>query len=303
MKSKDFEVIVDHDASLNYEAKKRHFLLLVMWVLTIWVMFKKAVLGLIGVRPKINTFWFDGLSTPCRKIKEGAGSWQALDIIYNFQFGQQNGIGTKVNDYWLKIINAQAVRNRLRLVRRELIRAIREVAQREKEVRVFSIASGSAQAVIESMIEVSQEGLEVKAVFLDLDPTALEYGREMARRYGLEHKITFVKESTRNLEKAVNRERPHIIETIGFLDYLPHTKAVQLIERIHKLLLPGGKFLTANMCPNPERYFMKWIINWSMIYRKPKELGHIVTEGGFDAERLQIICEPLQLHAVAICQN
>jgi len=300
----EFLEIVDQDVS-NYETMRWLYSLSLplMWILTIWVMLKKKVLGIIGVKPKINTFWFDGLSIPCRKIKEGATSWHALDIIYNYPFDNGNSIRGKVSDYWLRMINAQAVRNRLQLVTQELTKAIREIAQKEKEVRLLSIASGSAQAVIEVMIRAKKEGLKVKTTLLDIDPTAINHSKKMAAEYGLESQITFITGSTYRLGRAVNGERPHIIEMVGLLDYRPDEKAVLLIKKIYELLLPDGRFLTANTCPNLEQSFMKWIIDWSMIYRRPEQLKRLITEAGFDSQETKIVCEPLNLHAVAICHK
>ena len=296
----DVEVIIDQDETLGYERKRWLYLLglPLMWILTIWVIFKKKVLH---IKPKINTFWFDGLSLPCRQIKEGAGSWRALDIIYNFGFGKQGGIRGKVSDYWIGMVNAQAVRNRLKLVKRKLAKAIKDVAQREDEIRLWSIASGSAQGVIEVIAELKD--INIKTTLLDLDQTAIEQSRKLAKKYGVEDKITFLVASTSRLEKATNGFRPHIIEMVGFIDYRPHAQAVHLIRRIYELLLPGGKLLTANIRPNPEQYFLKWVIDWSMIYRKPEELGRIVIEGAFEPENCQIFYEPLQLHGVAICHK
>jgi len=297
---KEFEMVIDQDNSLNYEQRRRLYLLSlpIMWLLTIWVASKKKVLR---IKPKTNTFWFDGLSFPCRRIKEGAGSWYALDIIYNFEFGQQNGIHGKVSNYWIGMINAQAVRNRLRLVKRELAETVRAIAEEEKEVRLLSIASGSAQSVIEVMAELKD--IDIRVILLDLDPLAIDYSRKVAKKYGVEDKITFVIESTSTLEEVMKEVRPHIIEMIGFLDYRPYAKAARLIERIYKVLPPGGKFLTGNTHPNPEQHFLKWVINWEMIYRKPEELGRILTEGGFAPENCKIICEPHKVQCVAVCQK
>ena len=297
---KAFRIVKDQDGSLGYEKRRRLYILSlpIIWILTFWVAFKKKVLR---IEPKINTFWFDGLSLPCREIKEGAGSWYALDIIYNFEFGQQNGIRGKVSDYWIGMINAQAVRNRRKLAKRELDKAVREVAQENKGIRLLSIASGSAQSVIEVIAKLKD--IDIKVILLDLDPLAIDYSRGLARNYGVEDKITFIKESASNLEGVIKGVRPHIIEMIGFLDYRPHRKAVRLVEEIYKLLLPGGKFLTANTCPNPEQHFLKWVINWQMIYRKPEELGRILVEGGFAPENCQIIYEPHKVQCVAICQK
>jgi len=94
---KSFTVTVDRDSSLGYETKRWLYQLSLplMWILTIWVMIKKAM----GRNFQINTLFFDGLSIPCRKIKEGAASWQALDIIYNYRFGIRGGIRGFIDDY------------------------------------------------------------------------------------------------------------------------------------------------------------------------------------------------------------
>jgi SAM-dependent methyltransferase len=297
----DFVIVIDQNQnSLGYEKRKRLYLLSLplMWLLTIWVAFKKKILG---INPKINTFWFDGLSPFCRKAKEEAGTWRALELIYNFKFGQQDGIGGRISDYWFGMINAQAVRNRLKLVKHELTKAIKEIAKKEKEVRLLSLASGSAQGIIEVVTELKE--IDIKVVLLDLDPTAIEYSRNLARKYGVEEKITFITGNLLNLERVANEIKPHIIEMVGFLDYRPHAKAVRLIRRIYESLMPGGRFITANICPNPEQYFLKWVSDWAMIYRRPEELGGILIEGGFTPENCRIICEPHRVHAVAICRK
>lgn len=306
-----FTVTIDNDSNLNYEKNVLLYRLSLplMWILTIWVMIKKITLKSVGRSPQINTLSFDGLSIPCREIKEGAASWKALDIIYNHRFGSSlRDIKGKVSDFWIGMINAQAVRNRLKLVKRELADAIREVARKEEEVRIFSIASGSAQAVLETMTEVLKEGINVRAFLLDMDPTAIEYSEKMAEEYGLKDRVDFIMARTGKIEEVAKDFNPQIVEMVGFLDYRSHQKAITLVKRIHKILPNGGKFLTANMIPNLEQHFMKWVINWIMIYRKPKELLQILVRGGFNADfggsgTVQIICEPHRLHAVAICEK
>lgn len=289
-------VIFDQDKNIVYERNELgcYVKLPIMWLLTFWVILKKVILG---NNLKTNTFWFDGLSKSCRQIKEGAASWRALDIIYNFQFGCEN----KLSDFWLGIMNAQAVRNRLKLVKRELKDAIKEISKNSEQIRLLSLACGSAQAVIEVMAELKE--LDIRATLVDLDLTAIAYATRLAEKYEVKDKIVFVVGSISNLERSANGTRPHIIEMVGFLDYRSKDKAVHLVHRISNILVPGGIFLTANMCPNPEQHFLKWVINWSIIYRKPRELAEIITEGGFPTEGCRIVCEPYGLHAVAICRR
>ena len=97
------------------------------------------------------------------------------------------------------------------------------------------------------------------------------------------------------------------METVGFVDYRSKQKAIALVKRIHNILPRGGKFITANMHANSEQFFMKWVINWSMIYRRPQQLARILYDGGFngifDGEKTRIIFEPLKLHMGAICSK
>lgn len=295
---KDFEIMVDQNGLLNYESKKWLYVLTrpLMWILTGWVVFKKRILG---IKPKINTLWFDGLSIPCRQVKVGAGSWRALDLIYNFNFG----VDGRLSDYWFRILNAQAVRNRLKLVKQKLTEVIEDLRTKKKKIRLLSIASGSAQAIIEVMEKFKDADVELQVNVIDLDPTAIDFSQQLAKRHGIKNGITFTCGNLyRYLEKLnENNNRPDIIEMVGFLDYRPNYKAGHLLGKIHKLLLPGGIFITANICPNAEKHFLTNVIDWPMIYRTPEELGNILLEAGF--EDCRIICEPLKIFAVGVCKK
>jgi hypothetical protein len=297
-------VIVDNDPSLNYEIKRwpHNLAFPLIWILTFWVIMKKTFFFFGKIKPNINTLWVDGLSQECRQIKEGSGSWRALDIAYNYQFGK-SGFRKKLTDFWLKMLNGQAVRNRLKLVERELEKAIKIIAKNKKrEVRLLSIASGSAQAVIDVMSKLREE-LDIRAVLIDMDSTAIDYSRKLAKEKGLEEKITFIKGSAVNLDKITNGFRPDIVEMIGFLDYRPHKKAISLIKRIYDFLPSGGKLLTSNICPNQEQFFLKWLFDWNMIYRHPKQLEEVIFQAGFSPEDCLFECEPLKIYTLAICQK
>lgn len=293
----DFAIIVDNDSALNYEKRKLLYLaaLPLMWFLAFWTMVKK----LFG-RPKTNTIWFDGISPVCRLIKEGSGSWKALDIICNYEFGTIGGIKGFVSDFWLGMLNAQAVRNRKKLAKRELSKAIYQYALSNATVRILSIASGSAQALIETIERATKEGIKVQAIFIDIDRTAVDYSNRLIRMHNLE-KICHAEIGTAlSMKNMANKLKPHIIEMIGFLDYRPPLKAIKLCERLFAYLCPGGTLLTANIMPNPEMKFLKWVIDWSMIYRSPGELGKILVEAGFDIDNCKIFCEPHKIHSL-IC--
>lgn len=301
-KSEKIPVIVDDNPELGYEKTTwTYFLMMpIIYLLTFWVAIKKKILG---PNLKTNTFWVDGISPIWREIKEKAATWRALDIVYNHRFGKRKNFEGKITDFWLNILNAQAVRNRLKLIKQKLKEKIERISQTESEIRLLSIASGSAQGVIEIMAEFKQKKCPIKAIFLDLDSTAIEHSKELAQKAGIVEQITFINKGANVLEEAVKGFRPHIVELVGFLEYRPEEKAIKLIEKIYRLLLPGGVLLVSNICNNLEKPFLYYVINWPMIYRSTQELAEILIKGGFDAKNCKIICEPLKIHNLAICQK
>jgi len=300
----EIPIIIDNNPELKYEKTAGwfyYFLFLpIMFFTTIWVAIKKMV---FGKNLKTNAFWFDGISPTCREMKENAMHWKALDIAYNYKFEKGNDFITKITDFWLKIRNAKAVRNRLKLVKKKLREEINSVLSRGSEIRLLSIACGSAQGVIEVMAEFKQKSVIIKAIFLDLDPSAIEYSKKMAQNAGVINQIIFVNRSAGDLEVAVNEFKPHIVEMVGFLEYRPKEKAIILTEKINKLLTSGGVALISNIAPNFERGFLSQVLNWPMVYRSPKELSEVVIKGGFNPKNCEIVYEPLKIHGIAICRK
>ena len=298
----EMPITVDNDHSVGYETNNWLYVLRlpIIWMLAFWVALKKIILG---PKLKINTLWFDGLSPTCREMKENAMHWKALDIAYNYKFKKKNDFTTKITDFWLKIRNAKAVRNRLKLVKNKLREEVNNILDGGAEIRLLSIACGSAQGVIEVMAEFKQKGASIKAIFLDLDPGAIEYSKTMAQKAGIINQITFVNKSAGDLEAAVNEFKPHIVEMVGFLEYRIKEKAIILIEKIHQLLVPGGVALISNVARNSERWFLSQVLNWPMVYRTPQQLAEVVIKGGFEPKNCEIVYEPLKIHGIAICKK
>lgn len=282
-----------------------------MWALVGYVFVKKMVWQYaFGKKVYTNTFLFDGLCRPLRAIKEGAASWRALDLIYNY-FEKYRDFHPEyypdglywyervIADFWIGMMNAQAVRNRRKYVAEELSYLIKKVAETSDEVRIFSIASGSAQAVFEA-IQQSGNVSKIGVTLLDLDETALVYSQDLAKKMGI-NSVATIHGNTGKVEKAIEEFNPHIIEMVGFLDYRPNEKAVKLFQKIYRPLMFDGYFITANVCPNAEMRFLEWVINWKMIHRDKEVLEEILKEGGFCD--CSVVTEPQGIHAIAIAQK
>lgn len=293
---------IDNNAILGYENNDWRYVFLVpaIFFLTIWVAIKKMI---FGSNLKVNSFWFDGSSPLCRGVKENAASWKALDIIYNYKPGQKNNFEGRTTDFWNQLKNIKALRNRLKLVKQKLREEIDFLLKKESEIRIFSIASGSAEAVIDIIKEYKEKGVIIKAILLDLDPTAIENSKKLATRAGVINHITFANKSTRALEEVAKEFNPNIIELVGFLEYRPKEKAIQLIRRIYSLLAPNGVFFTSTVTPSFEKMFSYYVSNWPMIYRNLDQFIDLVVDGGFDPRESRIIYEPLKVQKIAICRK
>ena len=286
-----------------YERRRWPYLLALplMWLLTVYVMVKKAVYKTLRLPgPRVNSLWFDGLGCSPRKVKEGAASWQALDEIYNYDFKGPLSLAVAVDNFWEGMLNCQAVRNRFKLARQEVRRAILRFSNHE-EVRLISLACGSAQAVIEIMAEFKAAGVTVRTILVDIDQVALDYARDLAVRYGVADQMETYRASAAQVVKLSRGFKPQIVEMLGLLDYISQDKAIRLAEKIRQSLEPKGVFLTCNIAPNPERHFLKWVVNWPMIYRTAGDLAEISREAGFSDCRL--IYEPLRIHGLLIAQK
>jgi SAM-dependent methyltransferase len=230
--------------------------------------------------------------------------WEALDAVYNFKKGKGwNWFSRMIDGFWLRVRNAQAVRNRLKIVKRELALAVRKIAstqEPDRPVRILSLAAGSGQGVIETVAEMKRAGFCIQVLLVDRDKTALAHARKLAELHGVED-IVVACEGDAVFFNRVLCFRPDIIEMCGLMDYLRDATAIALIKKIHRYLKPGGFFLTCHIHPNLESYFLRHVENWGMLYRSREELLDLIVKGGFLGG--VPYTEPLGIHTVVVSQK
>ena len=298
---KESSLSVEQWERFSYEEVRCLYVLALplMWVLVRWVKFKRRY-GLIN---EVNTILYDGLGKSCRAIKEGAASWKALEVIYNYKFGKK--LSTIVDDFWIGMRNAQAVRNRLKILKHELWATANEIAKHNKEVRILSLAAGSAEGVFQVASRLKQSGYPFSIVLIDVDKDAIEFVLKEAQRLGLSENVHAEVGNVLSFQKQIGNFRPNVIEMAGLLDYLNDGIAKMLIRQIQKILPEGGYFLTCHIHKNAEREFLTEVIGWGkdpvMLYRTRQELEDVVREGNFNT--MTIITEPHSIHSVVIAQK
>lgn len=264
---------------------------------------KKRLLSRFGKVPKYNFYLFDGLGKTCRAIREGSTSWRALHLLYNHPFEDPRDVSDIFDNFLLASPNAQAVRNRRKIALAEICRSA--LALRKSKVRMFAIAAGSAQSELEAMKLLREQGVQMECLMIDKEQHACDYAVRMAGQLGLADQFRAERAlaGDKTFWRLVREFQPDMVEMLGLLDYMDDCFAAKLIGKLRRLLPPGGTFLTCNVCPNPERHFLKHVIDWDMRYRTGNDLRELMLASGFEECGVRVMHEPLGIHALAICRE
>jgi len=249
-----------------------------------------------------------------RDIKRLRASHQALEIIYTYAWKKTKGsnmldrVVTHLNQRFF-ISNCKAVRNRLKLVRNEVKRAILALGRNfgKKEITIVSLGAGSARAIIEVLAELMwlHYPLRFTVILVDISKSALRYSERLAEEFGIADSVNWIRVCglLEEFIKNTHDHRPDIIEMVGVMDYFDKIASLDAISQIYDILNPQGTLITCNVRDNPEKLFLDRVLEWPMTYREPEELAEIMLSSGFDGQDVDIIYEPLLIHGVVVARK
>lgn len=315
-KETEDEGVVQRVTGEDFEHRRVPYLVAapIMYILALYVLAKKLPLkvinliaGLLPIKireaipfelkasPKINTLWVDALGTSGRYLRKYNPTCRALHFVYNYD---REDARDRLDHFWLGNCNAQAVRNRKKIAKELLKQEIRQQAHRRSgKIRILSLASGSAQAVIQAIAELKDEVL-AEAYLVDRDPAALSMATALANRHEVDDRLITRKTSVGRVARIGSEYEPHVVEMIGFLDYIRDEKARKYFKRIYGVLPAGGVFLTCNIFYNFEWPFTQFVVDWPMRYRSPKDILDLLKAADF--KRRRVVCEPQKIHGIGI---
>jgi len=286
----------------EFETKRWPYYLIlpVTWLLVIWMVIKKKINASLSRKQEVGLLIFDGIGKYGKVIKRNVTGWKAVDLIYNHRFGENPSIGGWLDDFWFDSLNCQAARNRFKLVKKELEKAILGFSD-QKEVRIISLAAGTGQIESETIAKVKKRGINVKVALIDREYGALKRAQEFISINGVQEEIRTINSDVTYAIDIAKYFRPHIVKMIAFLDYLFEKEAIRFISNIYQILPTNGFFIVSNTLPNVEMYFVKWVVGWPLIYRKPKEITNIIKKSGFI--QYEIINEPLHIQSIVVARK
>jgi hypothetical protein len=242
-----------------------------------------------------------------KDVIENRTSHRALEVLYTGGYQQAStSFKKKVSRaVWMNTDNVIGVRNRLLLVEREITNHLQNLATQnsKKEIRLLSIASGSARSFVDVLSRITlPHGTSLSVTFLDKNPLALEYSRGLvaAASFDSSQYSFYWEEGTANaylngLGASVEFD---LIEMVGLMDYFDNEKAIATMSAIREHLCSNGCMLTANILPNKEQRFISDVVDWHMIYRTPDSFAALAEKAGFSREKITGYVEPMRVHVL-----
>lgn len=239
-------------------------------------------------------------------VLENVTTHEALEALYNEgkAHPHENFIHYLARYFWFNLNNSKAVRNRLKLVSRELKNKVSELSVQNREVRILSIASGSARSVIEVLKQVDVPRNKISVSFLDINNNALQYSKLLVGDLGKSYNFRWINDSAFNFPSHFAKDNlPNIIEMVGLLDYFDDERVKRIFNLIKDNIADDGYLITANILDNNEKKFVTKVVGWEMIYRKAEELAAFIEKSGFKKENIKVFYEPLRVHSVIVAKK
>jgi CRP-like cAMP-binding protein/SAM-dependent methyltransferase len=228
-----------------------------------------------------------------------AGDYETIDLIYRNEPHGIGRLGPRVDRWALDLASSSAVRNR----REMMVRTIRSHASElDRPMRVTSLASGPARELFDI---VADDGVELHALCIDIDPEALSHASARAAELGVADRFTFAQENVVRLMRGRARtevEPQHLIYSLGLIDYFDDPLVVPLLDWIWASLEPGGLAVIGNFAADsPDKAFMDHVVEWRLIYRSPERLRELLALSRWGSTPVEIRHEEdgVQLFALA----
>jgi extracellular factor (EF) 3-hydroxypalmitic acid methyl ester biosynthesis protein len=158
---------------------------------------------------------------------------------------------------------------------------------RRREARILSVACGGSRDL--RMIQRPLASSAPSVWLNDSDADALTCSREHLMDSGCHFEAVpgIVFRSLRKLEEGAPYD---LILTGGLFDYLSERQIVWLLQKLSALLAPGGELCFTNIAGgNPDRVWLEYMANWTLIQRDEPDIERLVQESGLqDSTHLRI---------------
>jgi SAM-dependent methyltransferase len=243
-----------------------------------------------------------------------SGSFRFADHIYRNEASGRYGVGRVLDRVLLKLRGARSMRSRFFHSRREVLRAVREMADdalvrsrlastetKAGRTLIVSVPCGIARDLLEVaetlwMIEPALYG-HVDFLGIDLDPEALDLSRALTRDHPKFDFRCVDALGPRSLPEGVD-----IIVSLGFGEFLSDDMLLDFYRRCHAALRGEGRFITSAMDRDRiSDYLARELAELHTHYRSTEQLTELLKSAGF--EKIRTTRDKVGLQTLAVAEK
>ena len=236
-------------------------------------------------------------NSQCRMLHasfEDPGGWKSMCIAYE---------ADKPRDLIDKLVChlgtfPMALRNRKRLVSKVLAELF-DSYPAEEVVNIVEVGAGCGHNSQEAMRRARHK--KVHAYCIDLAEGAFEYGRDMARKGGLEERVNFIAGNVLDIRKLIDVQS-HIITTIGILEYLTDEQILDILGVLYANMPERGRIVANSIySSHGTDRFLRTILKLHLTYRSTDEVIALMKKVGFSDFAVE--AEPLGVYKLIVGQK
>lgn len=234
-----------------------------------------------------------------------AGDFYSIERIYQNQPGGAGRLGAALDQCFLALPAAQAVRNR-----RQLLQTIIEdslMSHRAGPLQLMSLACGPAAELFDTYACLPDPRV-LQSTLLDIDTQALAFISAKSQAAGLQNCITTLRGNLLSLADGRQQLPPlvpqNLIYSIGLIDYFDDAQVIALMNLAHRWLAPGGRLVLGNFHPsNPNRALMDHVLHWRLIHRNEADMHRLYRASRFGKAATRIVFEAQGINLFAECEK
>jgi SAM-dependent methyltransferase len=231
-----------------------------------------------------------------------AGDFLSIHEIYQNVPQGRSRIGSVLDQCFLNLPAAIAVRNRRPLLAREINAVL--AAKQDAKARVTSLACGPAAEIFDVYANL-EDSSKLTSTLIDVDLQALAFVAERRDKARLQRQMRLLNANLVYIltgREKIDLRDQDLIYSIGLIDYFNDDFVVKLLNYIHGALATGGKVILGNFHPrNPDKVLMDHVFDWRLIHRTEADMDRLFGASAFQRDCTNVRFEEQGINLFAEC--
>jgi extracellular factor (EF) 3-hydroxypalmitic acid methyl ester biosynthesis protein len=209
-----------------------------------------------------------------------AGDSELMRMVYLNDYQGDSTFSKITHKHAVEHTAAQSVRYRITLIT-QILHKLKNFLPLPSPHRVKILSVGCGPAFeLKQILKSPQDCANYKFTLFDQDSAALseaaELASEIGKKIGAAPAVDYVQGSVRLMlfSRKIKQKwgQFHFIYCMGLFDYLNSRVATAVLDRLYRLLKPGGELVVGNFhVSNSSKYYMQYWGDWVLLHRTKEE--------------------------------